>query len=82
MLKLRETCCDVIPNYAKVKVLEQFNIFFDFLLNKDARFCGFYVSLNARSLDIDISKIIEEYSDGTDQLKEIALKITSIIDSW
>jgi hypothetical protein len=82
ILKLRETCYNVVPNYAKVKVLEQFDNIFKFLLNKNLRLCGFYVTLNARSLDIDISKIMEKYPDSIEQLKEIALKITSTINSW
>jgi hypothetical protein len=82
ILKLRETCYDVIPNYAKVKVLEQFNNFFHFLLNINLYFCGFYVSFNARSLHINISTIIEECPDSVDHLKEMALKITGIINSW
>jgi hypothetical protein len=82
ILKLRETCYDVIPNYAKVKVLEQFNNVLDFLLNKHIRFYSFYVSLNARILNIDISKIINEFPNSSDHLKEIASKITSIINSW
>jgi hypothetical protein len=28
IFKLRETCCDLIPNYAKAKALDQFNCFF------------------------------------------------------
>jgi hypothetical protein len=43
ILKLRETCHDVVPNYAKVKTLEQFNKNFEFLLNKNFRLCGVYV---------------------------------------
>jgi hypothetical protein len=82
ILKLRETCYDVIPNYAKVKVLEQFNKIYELLLNKNHRFLGFYVSLNARSLNIDIAKIINDCPNSSDHLKEIASKIINIIDSW
>jgi hypothetical protein len=82
ILKLRETCYNVIPNYAKVKTLQQFDNMFNFLLNKNLRLCGFYVTLNACSLDVDISEIMEKYPNSIEQLKKIALKITSTVNSW
>jgi hypothetical protein len=59
--------------------------------------CGFYITLNARSLNVDISTALcadfgpfgtcprennEKYPNITKQLKKIALKITSTINSW
>jgi hypothetical protein len=82
IFKLREACSNVIPNYAKVKVLEQFNNVLNFLLHKHLRFHSFYVILNARSLNIDVSKMTSEYPNMGELLKAIAFKITSIVDSW
>jgi hypothetical protein len=82
ILKLRETCYDVIQNYAKVKVLEQFNNFFNFFLTENILFCRLYVILKTRSLSINISKMRDGYLNNPENLKEIELKITGIINSW
>jgi hypothetical protein len=82
ILKLRETCHNVVPNYAKVKALEQFNKNFEFLLNKNLSLCGFYVTLNSSRLGLDAPKIMQNQRDSAEQLREVALKITNIINSW
>jgi hypothetical protein len=45
------------------------------LLNNNPHFCGFYISLNARSLNLDIPKIFISDPDISDKLREIALKV-------
>jgi hypothetical protein len=82
ILKLRETCDDIIPNYAKVKVLEQFNNLCNLFLKKGPWFYSFYLNGNALSLGIDLYKIRKAYRNIMDRSKEIVLQITNMIYSW
>jgi hypothetical protein len=81
ILTSRETCVKAIKDYAKQKVLDQFNKVVNIFLKNNIASANLYVLVNADSVGVDID--FNHYGNATiDSIKNIASSINDVIKSW